>query len=74
MDGGMLSGRWGQWKVMKNHSQFALFDLEKDPLESHNLAQSRTDLLEHYLQAVNAWYAFTKHYLTDPSEQKEPLP
>jgi membrane-anchored protein YejM (alkaline phosphatase superfamily) len=74
MDGGMLSGRWGQWKVMKNHSQSALFDLEKDPLETHNLAQSRTDLLEHYLQAINAWYAFTKQYLTNPTDQKEPLP
>ena len=58
------SARWDNWLLvrtyhtgMKEFPEYMLFDLEKDPHETTNLAAQRPDLVGHGLRLIDQWMA-----------------
>lgn len=67
--------RWGSWKYIAGGEREELFDLDRDPGETTNVAASRREVVEHARRLRAAWVAenpvkLPDSRLVDPELQK----
>ena len=55
--GDQFAMREGEWKILKNGKQIALFNLKNDPQEKIDLASQNPKVLKAMLSSYNLWKA-----------------
>jgi arylsulfatase A-like enzyme len=69
----LVGVRDGKWKLIHelNTSRVKLFDLERDPTETHNVAAEHPALVAQWQPRLSAWASAQKHLIVRPAPAVE---